>query len=122
MSRLILFNKPYGVLCQFTDRSTAGSARPTLSPYIDVPGVYPAGRLDLDSEGLLLLTDDGRLQARIADPKFKLPKTYLVQVEGDIQHAALAQLRQGVLLKDGMTRPAEAARIAPPDAIGRCAA
>ncbi|WP_260598595.1 pseudouridine synthase [Sphingomonas endolithica] len=115
MSRLILFNKPYGVLCQFTDRSTAGSVRPTLSPYIDVPGVYPAGRLDLDSEGLLLLTDDGRLQARIADPKFKLPKTYLVQVEGDIQDAALAQLRQGVLLKDGMTRPAEAARIVPPE-------
>jgi 23S rRNA pseudouridine2457 synthase len=115
MSRLILFNKPYGVLCQFTDRSTTGSARPTLSPYIDVPGVYPAGRLDLDSEGLLLLTDDGRLQARIADPKFKLPKTYLVQVEGDIQDAALTQLRQGVLLKDGMTRPAEATRIAPPD-------
>jgi 23S rRNA pseudouridine2457 synthase len=115
MSRLILFNKPYGVLCQFTDRGTAGSARPTLSGYIDVPGVYPAGRLDLDSEGLLLLTDDGGLQARIADPKFKLPKTYLVQVEGDIQDAALAQLRQGVLLKDGMTRPAEAERIAPPD-------
>jgi 23S rRNA pseudouridine2457 synthase len=86
--RLILFNKPYGVLSQFTDRGTA-AARATLSDYIDLPGVYPAGRLDRDSEGLLLLTDDGRLQARIADPKFKMPKTYLVQVEGDADEAAL---------------------------------
>lgn len=106
MARLILFNKPYGVLCQFTDRGTEGSTRPTLSDHVAVPGVYPAGRLDLDSEGLLLLTDDGRLQARIADPKFKLPKTYLVQVEGDIRDDALAALRRGVPLKDGMTRPA----------------
>ncbi len=112
---LILFNKPYGVLCQFTDKGTAGSQRPTLSGFIDVPGVYPAGRLDLDSEGLLILTDDGRLQARIADPKFKMPKTYLVQVEGDAQGAQLDQLRRGVRLKDGMTLPAEAERIAPPD-------
>lgn len=114
MSRLILFNKPYGVLCQFTDRGTAGSVRPTLSGFIDVPGVYPAGRLDLDSEGLLLLTDGGGLQARIADPKFKMPKTYLVQVEGDVAEASLASLRQGVLLKDGPTRPAEVERIADP--------
>ncbi len=114
MSRLILFNKPYGVLCQFTDRGTAGSPRPTLSDHIDSPGVYPAGRLDLDSEGLLLLTDDGGLQARIADPKYKLPKTYLVQVEGDISAAALSSLRKGVSLKDGPTRPAEAERIADP--------
>ncbi|CAM3192203.1 Pseudouridine synthase [Sphingomonas antarctica] len=114
MPRLILFNKPYGVLCQFTDRGTAGSPRPTLSDYIDVPGVYPAGRLDLDSEGLLLLTDDGRMQARIADPKFKLPKTYLVQVEGDIAEDSLAALRNGVELKDGKTRPAKAQRIDPP--------
>ena len=84
MSRLILFNKPFGVLPQFTDNGTEGSKRPTLSDYIDVPGVYPAGRLDMDSEGLMLLTDDGRLQARISDPKFKMPKTYLVQVEGDV--------------------------------------
>jgi 23S rRNA pseudouridine2457 synthase len=115
-SRLILFNKPFGVLCQFTDAKQGGDAapRPTLSDHIDVPGVYPAGRLDSDSEGLLLLTDDGRLQARIADPKFKLPKTYLVQVEGDVQEASLAQLRQGVSLKDGPTLPAHAERIPDP--------
>lgn len=112
---LILFNKPFGVLSQFTDKGTAGSPRPTLSNYVDVPGVYPAGRLDQDSEGLLLLTDDGRLQARIADPKFKLPKTYLVQVEGEVSDDALAQLRRGVTLKDGLTRPAEAEAIAAPD-------
>ncbi len=114
VSRLILFNKPYGVLCQFTDRGSAGSARPTLSDFVEVPGVYPAGRLDRDSEGLLLLTDDGKLQARIADPKFKLPKTYLVQVEGEVGEAALAQLRTGVTLKDGLTRPAQVERIAVP--------
>ncbi len=113
MSRLILFNKPYGVLCQFTDRGTE-TARQTLSDFIDVPGVYPAGRLDLDSEGLLLLTDDGRLQARIADPKFKMPKTYLVQVEGDVAEASLDLLRSGVRLKDGLTQPAEAERIPDP--------
>jgi 23S rRNA pseudouridine2457 synthase len=110
---LLLFNKPYGVLCQFTDERT-GAPRPTLSDFIAVPGVYPAGRLDLDSEGLLLLTDDGALQARIADPRFKLPKTYLVQVEGDLAESGLAALRRGVRLKDGMTRPAEAERIAEP--------
>jgi 23S rRNA pseudouridine2457 synthase len=107
-ARLLLFNKPFGVLSQF---SGAGA---TLARYIDAPGVYPAGRLDRDSEGLLLLTDDGRLQARIADPRFKLPKTYLVQVEGAPGDEALARLRNGVLLKDGMTRPAGADRIAPP--------
>jgi len=114
MTRLILFNKPFNVLSQFTDRGSEGSPRQTLSDYITVPGVYPAGRLDRDSEGLLLLTDDGRLQARIADPKFKLPKTYLVQVEGDAGEEALEKLRRGVLLNDGMTRPAEAERIADP--------
>ena len=114
VSRLILFNKPYGVLCQFTDRGTAGSTRPTLLDHIAMPGVYPAGRLDLDSEGLLLLTNDGKLQARIADPKYKLPKTYLVQVEGDVAEASLNALRHGVPLKDGLTRPAEAERIADP--------
>lgn len=119
MSRLILFNKPYNVLSQFTDRGSAkndgGTPRQTLSDYIKVPGVYPAGRLDRDSEGLLLLTDDGRLQARIADPKFKLPKSYLVQVEGEIGEQSLDGLRRGVLLNDGMTRPAQAERIAGPD-------
>ena len=114
MSRLILFNKPYGVLCQFTDERIA-TPRPTLASFIDVPNVYPAGRLDFDSEGLLLLTDDGRLQARIADPRFKLPKTYLVQVEGDAGEEALTALRRGVRLRDGMTRPAEVERIADPD-------
>lgn len=111
---MILFNKPYGVLSQFTDRSMDATRR-TLSDYIKVPGVYPAGRLDLDSEGLLLLTDDGRQQARIADPKFKMPKTYLVQVEGEPDTAALNALKQGVMLKDGMTLPAEAERIDAPD-------
>jgi 23S rRNA pseudouridine2457 synthase len=113
MTRLLLFNKPYGTLCQFSGDGGA-AVRATLKDFIAVPGVYPAGRLDLDSEGLLLLTDDGRLQARIADPKFKLPKTYLVQVEGDVDEAGLAALRQGVRLKDGVTLPAEAERIAPP--------
>ena len=110
---LILFNKPYNVMSQFTDRSV-GSDRRTLSDYIDLPGVYPAGRLDLDSEGLMLLTDDGRLQARIADPKFKMPKTYLVQIEGDASDSALDGLRRGVVLKDGPARPAEVERIADP--------
>jgi 23S rRNA pseudouridine2457 synthase len=113
VSRLILFNKPYGVLSQFTDNGPP-TARPTLSAFIDLPGVYPAGRLDRDSEGLLLLTDDGRLQAQIADPKFKLPKTYFVQVEGVPDDAALDLLRGGVLLKDGPTRPAIVERIDAP--------
>jgi 23S rRNA pseudouridine2457 synthase len=111
MSRLILLNKPYGVLSQFTDE---GSGHPTLAGLIDIPGVYPAGRLDRDSEGLLLLTDDGKLQARIADPKFKKPKVYLAQVEGVPDEAALAALAEGVMLKDGPTRPARARRIDPP--------
>ena len=113
MSRLILFNKPMNVLSQFTDRGSP-TARATLSDYLGVPGIYPAGRLDRDSEGLLLLTDDGRLQARIADPKFKLAKTYLVQVEGEPDDSALAALSKGVTLKDGPTLPAEAERIADP--------
>ena len=113
MPRLILFNKPFGVLSQFTD-ARSPTPRATLSQYIDVPGVYPAGRLDADSEGLLLLTDDGRLQARIAEPRFKLAKTYWVQVEGDPDDADLAPMRQGVRLNDGQTLPAEVARIDPP--------
>ena len=113
MPRLIVFNKPFGVLSQFTD-ARSPTPRPTLSAYVAVPGVYPAGRLDFDSEGLLLLTDDGRLQAQIADPRYKLAKTYWVQVEGDPSDADLAPLRTGVRLKDGLTLPAEAARIDPP--------
>lgn len=104
MSRILLFNKPYGVICQFS----RDGMHPTLADYIAVPEVYPAGRLDTDSEGLLLLTDDGKLQHRITDPKHKLPKTYWVQVEGIPAEAALEQLRRGVKLNDGVTLPAEA--------------
>ncbi|KAB7615478.1 pseudouridine synthase [Amylibacter sp. SFDW26] len=107
MSKVILFNKPMNVLSQFTDKGTEGSTRQTLSDYIDVPNVYAAGRLDKDSEGLLILTDNGKLQNRIADPKFKTSKTYWVQVEGEPSEDDLQKLRDGVRLKDGMTRPAE---------------
>ena len=114
MSRLILFNTPFGVLSQFTDKGTEGSPRATLSDFIREKDVYPAGRLDRDSEGLLLLTDDGKLQAKLSNPKFKEPKTYLVQVEGTPDDAALNALAQGIVLKDGMTKPAEARRIEEP--------
>ena len=110
---LIAFNKPYGVLCQFTDRSTP--PRPTLADFGLPADVYPAGRLDHDSEGLLLLTDDGALQARISSPRFKWPKTYLVQVEGTSGQAQLDALRRGVTLRDGPTRPAQARQVAAPD-------
>jgi 23S rRNA pseudouridine2457 synthase len=113
MSRTILFNKPFDVLSQFTD-ARSPTPRRTLSDFIDVPKVYPAGRLDRDSEGLLILTDDGRLQAQIADPKAKTLKTYLAQIEGEPTDAELAPLRRGVTLKDGPTRPAQVRRIAPP--------
>lgn len=114
MTRVILFNKPMGVLSQFTDAKSP-SPRPTLSGF-DLPkGVYAAGRLDRDSEGLLILTDSGKLQARIASPKSGAEKTYLVQVEGDPSDADLQPLRDGLTLKDGPTRPARARLIAPPE-------
>ena len=113
MTRLILFNKPMGVLCQFTDTKSP-TERPTLSGF-DLPkGVYPAGRLDRDSEGLLVLTDNGKLQARIASPKARTQKVYLAQVEGLPTDGDLGPLRQGLTLKDGPTRPAKARLIAPP--------
>ncbi|MCV6604569.1 MAG: pseudouridine synthase [Porticoccaceae bacterium] len=111
MSVIYLFNKPCGVLCQFK----ASDERPTLANFIETPNIYPAGRLDQDSEGLLLLTDDGQLQARIAHPKHKLPKTYWVQVEGVVTDEALQTLRHGVELNDGMTRPAKVKIIAEPE-------
>jgi len=110
---LIAFNKPYGVLCQFTDRSQP--PRPTLAGFALPPRVYPAGRLDFDSEGLLLLTDDGGLAHRLTDPRHREEKTYLVQVEGDPDEAALEALRCGVNLNDGPTRPARARRVEAPD-------
>ncbi len=106
---LIAFNKPYGVLCQFTDRSTP--PRPTLANFGLPADVYPAGRLDFDSEGLLLLTDDGALAHRLTDPKHKQPKTYWVQVEGEPQDSQLETLQRGVTLNDGPTLPAQARRI-----------
>ena len=114
MPRVILFNKPMGVLTQFTDTKNP-TPRPTLSGFGLPPGVYAAGRLDRDSEGLLVLTDDGRLQARIASPKARTEKTYLVQVEGDPSEDDLEPLRKGLVLKDGKTRPAKARRIDTPD-------
>jgi 23S rRNA pseudouridine2457 synthase len=110
MSRLILLNKPFGFICQFS----ASGGHPTLADLVPVPGVYPAGRLDTDSEGLLVLTDDGRLQARIADPRHKLEKGYWAQVEGTVPESALEALRRGVDLGDFVTRPARAESIDEP--------
>lgn len=114
MARLILFNKPFDVLSQFTDTKNP-TPRATLSDHLTIPSVYPAGRLDRDSEGLLLLTDHGPLQAAISNPKYKEPKTYLVQVEGDPSDADLQPLRDGVTLNDGPCRPAKVRLIDPPD-------
>ena len=108
MAKVILLNKPYGVVCQFS------GARRTLKELVDVPGVYPAGRLDADSEGLLILTDDGAVQASISQPRHKMPKVYLAQVEGIATLEALARLSTGVLLNDGMTRPARARAVEAP--------
>ena len=113
MSKIILFNKPFGVLCQFTDNQ----GRPTLADYIDDRQVYAAGRLDRDSEGLVVLTDDGRLQHKITDPKNKMDKTYWVQVERIISDEALLALAEGVELRDGVTQPASARRIDEPGTL-----
>lgn len=110
MTRVLLFHKPFGVLCTFTGEP----GQPTLAGFVDVPGVYAAGRLDRDSEGLLVLTDDGVLQARLTHPRHEHRKTYWVQVEGEPGEAVLEELRRGVRLRDGVTLPAEARRIEPP--------
>lgn len=118
MTRIVLLNKPFGVLSQFTDDREelrgGEDQRPTLADYVDVPGVFPAGRLDRDSEGLLVLTDDGKLQHKISHPEQKLSKCYWVQVEGEPQDSALQPLRDGVALKDGTTAPAKVRRIGAP--------
>ncbi|MCW9048223.1 MAG: rRNA large subunit pseudouridine synthase E [Gammaproteobacteria bacterium] len=111
MSQLILFNKPFGVICQFSPHEKHQS----LAEYISIKDIYPAGRLDHDSEGLLLLTDDGKLQHKISDPKNKMKKTYWVQVDKQITAEAIEKLKKGVLLKDGKTKPAQAKIIAEPE-------
>ena len=110
MSRVLLLNKPFGVICQFTPEAGHRS----LADFVSIPGVYPAGRLDTDSEGLVVLTDDGKLQAAISQPRRKLVKAYWVQVEGTIDEAALARLGGGLTLRDGPTRPAAARAIEEP--------
>jgi 23S rRNA pseudouridine2457 synthase len=110
---IILFNKPFNVVCQFSKHET----HPTLKDYIGVPGVYAAGRLDTDSEGLLIITDDGALQHRLSDPRHKLPKTYWVQVEGIPQETDLAPLRRGLDLGDFVTRPAQVRQIPEPSGL-----
>lgn len=113
MNKVLLFNKPFQVLCQFTD----DQGRDTLANYIRKPGYYTAGRLDRDSEGLLLLTNNGKLQHRISHPSFKMRKRYLVQIEGDITDNALAQLRRGIQLKDGTARALDVERSQEPDTL-----
>ena len=111
--RTIALFKPYDVLCQFSD----GAGRPTLKAFVPIEGIYPVGRLDRDSEGLLLLTDDGRLAHRLTDPRFEHPKTYLVQVERIPDAQALESIRRGVVLNDGRTRPAQAELLSEPPAL-----
>ncbi len=113
MAKLILLNKPFQVMCQFTDNKD----RDTLANYVKIPGVYPAGRLDYDSEGLVLLTDDGQLQNQISDPQHKLRKYYWVQLEGQISDEKLALLAGGIDLKDGLTKPAQVKIIEPPTGL-----
>jgi len=125
MKKIIAFNKPFNVLCQFTDQAqdaapsteSKKTQRSTLADYINKPGYYAAGRLDKDSEGLLLLTNDGAIQNRIAHPRFKAWKTYWVQVEGEPTEGALQQLRQGVKLKDGLTKPSKVEVISEPEGL-----
>ena len=118
MAKLIVFNKPFNVLSQFTDTDSKNSiGRKTLKDYIDIPDIYAAGRLDKDSEGLLLLTDSGKLQQRIANPKYKWAKHYWVQVEGHINEKSLRSLRHGITLKDGLTLPAEVTQIEQPEIL-----
>lgn len=114
---IILFNKPFNVLSQFTDNSSHQSARETLSRYLNIPAVYPAGRLDRDSEGLLVLTDNGRLQAKISNPRNKVEKTYWTQVEGVPNQHDLDPLHMGVMLKDGVCLPAKVRIIDPPEGL-----
>ncbi len=111
MSSVVLFNKPFGVLSQFS----GDGSLPTLAGFIEIPDIYPAGRLDKDSEGLLVLTDDGKLQQQISDPQFKKFKTYLVQLEGLVSESAIQQLRAGVELKDGLTLAAQVKAIPEPE-------
>lgn len=113
VSKILLFNKPFGVLCQFTDKQ----GRPTLADYVNHKCVYAAGRLDRDSEGLVVLTDDGKLQHKITDPENKMEKTYWVQLENNIDEEALQALRDGIVLKDGRTRPAKATRMHEPESL-----
>ena len=113
MAKIIAFNKPFGIICQFSGESK------TLSDYINVPNIYPAGRLDKDSEGLVILTDDGKLQNKISHPKYNKTKTYLVQVEGLITNTAISSLKNGIQLKDGPTKPAIIKLIDNPDWLWR---
>ncbi len=115
MSKLVLLNKPFNVVSQFSDPHSSSQPTQTLASLITLPNFYPAGRLDKDSEGLLLLTDNGQLQHQIANPDMKMQKSYWVQVEGDISQEALTSLQSGVELKDGLSKPAEAEKIQEPD-------